>query len=67
MKQVPMYVLKFITDLPGYKDLYYRRDAHWTGVPKDQAQHLTTKEARKVQQHLRQPRIGLVTELEAVK
>ncbi len=51
----PLYVVNL-----GDGQGYYAADVGWKGVSKAQADKMTHKKARRVRDHIRQPKIGLV-------
>lgn len=57
---VPLYVVKF------GEDGYYKAESAWKPIPKEQADKLTHKEALRIRNYLRQPRIGYRTTIEPV-
>ena len=63
----PLYVLRYLTNLPAFRDLYFAhcmRDSG--GVTLDRASKLTHKEAMTIYNKLKHPRRGLVTQVVSI-
>ena len=54
----PQYIVSL-----GKNNLFYSKDVAWVGVSREQATRLSLKDAKRIAQQLRQPRIGYNAEV----